>query len=109
MSNTERLWNTIEKLQQEVKVLRAELESGQSTWLDVLEANENLKAEVSRLEMEESKLLTFTETLEGEIEALIKAGDKMYRYVGKSAEHGLQVDKHDKSKQEWMNAKGVQS
>jgi regulator of replication initiation timing len=49
MSNTESLWNTIEKLQQEVKVLRAELESGQSTWLDVLEANENLKAENERL------------------------------------------------------------
>jgi regulator of replication initiation timing len=85
MSNTERLWNTIEKLQQEVKVLRAELESGQSTWLDVLEANENLKAENKRLR---------------------EAGDKMYRYVGKSAEHGLQVDKHDKSKHEWLAAKG---
>ena len=40
---------------------------------------------------------------------LREAGDKMYRYVGKSAEHGLQVDKHDKSKHEWQSAKGVQS
>ena len=44
--------------------------------------------------------------LKAENERLRLAGDKMYRYVGKSAEHGLQVDKHDKSKQEWLNAKG---
>ena len=36
---------------------------------------------------------------------LRKAGDAMYRYVGKQAEHSLQVDKHNKSKSDWIAAK----
>jgi hypothetical protein len=48
-------------------------------------------------------------SLQAENERLRKAGDKMYHYVGVSAQHGLQVDKHDKSKHEWLAAKGVQS
>jgi hypothetical protein len=47
--------------------------------------------------------------LKAENERLRKAGDAMYRYVGKSPEHGLEVDKHDKSKSKWLAAKGVQS
>jgi len=36
-----------------------------------------LQAEVSRLKMEESKLLTLCETYEGDLERLIKAGDEL--------------------------------
>ena len=38
---------------------------------------EKLKAEVERLKMEESKLLTLCETYEGNLERLRKAGDAM--------------------------------
>ena len=43
--------------------------------------------------------------LAAENERLRKAGDAMYRYVGKSPEHSIQMDKHDKSKRDWLAAK----
>ena len=78
MSNAEYLWITIEKLQNEVKKLRLDVDGTQSVWLDVLEQNEKMKAEVSKLKMEESKLLTFTETLEGEITELSEDRQSLY-------------------------------
>jgi hypothetical protein len=76
-----------------------------------------LQAENGRLRHEqkmraipvEAKLMDRVAELQAENERLRKAGDAMYRYVGKSPEHGIQVDKHDKSKSEWLAAKGVQS
>ena len=43
--------------------------------------------------------------LKAENERLRKAGDAMYRYVGKSPEHSIQMDSHDKSKKDWQVAK----
>ena len=76
--------------------------------------NERLKDGVHTIEYHADGVYRFVSAMEydrvkAENERLREAGDKMYRYVGKSAEHGLQVDKHDKSKQEWLKAKGGQS
>ena len=45
--------------------------------VDLSAENARLKAEVERLKMEESKLLTLCETYEGYLERLRKAGDAM--------------------------------
>ena len=51
------------------------------------------------------KLLLDYTNLKAENERLRKAGDAMYRYVGKSPQSSIQMDNHDKSKRDWLAAK----
>ena len=49
--------------------------------VDLSAENARFKAEVSRLKMEESKLLTLCETYEGDLERLRNAGDKLVEVI----------------------------
>ena len=48
---------------------------------DLRAENARLRAEVERLKMEESKLLTLCETYEGDLDRLRKAGDKLVEAI----------------------------
>lgn len=63
--------------------------------VDLSAENARLKAEVERLKMEESKLLTLCETYEGDLKRLRKAGDALYESkIGYYGEQILEDMKH---------------
>lgn len=60
--------------------------------VDLSAENARLKAEVERLKMEESKLLTLCETYEGDLERLRKAGDgvvERLRILGANSDYSM--------------------
>ena len=60
--------------------------------VDLSAENARLKAEVERLKMEESKLLTLCETYEGDLERLRKAGDAMVPLLGRGDYHDARIN-----------------